>query len=101
MAKNLTGTRIAFLVANEGIEQVEQTEPRQAAAVAGAAVDLVAPKPGEAQAYNHLDKADTFPVGRTTNEVHESEYDAVVLPGGVANGDQLRTDEPAVRSPVG
>ena len=97
MAKNLTGTKIAFLVANEGIEQVKLTEPWKAVVDAGAEAELIAPKPGEAQAFNHLDKADTFPVYRTTTEASPADYDAVVLPGGVANGDQLRTDEPAVR----
>ena len=97
MAKDLTGTKIAFLVANEGIEQVELTEPWKAVVDAGAEAELIAPKPGEAQAFNHLDKADTFPVYRTTTEASPADYDAVVLPGGVANGDKLRTDEPAVR----
>jgi len=97
MAKNLTGTKIAFLVANEGIEQVELTEPWKTVVDAGAETELIAPKADEAQAFNHLHLADTFPVDRTTSEVNPAEYDAVVLPGGVANGDQLRTDEPAVR----
>jgi protease I len=97
VAENLTGTKIAFLVANEGIEQVELTEPWKAVVDAGAEAELIAPKAGKAQAFDHLDKADTFPVNRTTNEVNPAEYDAVVLPGGGANGDQLRTDEPAVR----
>jgi protease I len=97
VAENLTGTKIAFLVANEGIEQVELTEPWKAVVDAGAEAELIAPKAGKAQAFNHLDKADTFPVNRTTNEVNPAEYDAVVLPGGAANGDQLRTDDPAVR----
>jgi protease I len=97
MTKNLGGTKIAFLVANEGIEQVELTEPWKTVLDAGADAELIAPKSGEAQAFNHLDKADCFPVDRTTREVSPSEYEVVVLPGGVANGDQLRTDEPAVR----
>jgi deglycase len=97
MAKNLSGTKIAFLVANEGIEQVELTESWKTVLDAGADADLIAPKAGEAQAFNHLDKADSFRVDRTTSDVSPSEYDVVVLPGGVANGDQLRTDEPAVR----
>jgi protease I len=96
MAGELQGKRVAFVVANEGIEQVELTEPWDAVTQAGARPDLVAPQPGRAQAMNHLDKADTFPVDRTTSEVRPEEYDAVVLPGGVANPDQLRMDEPAV-----
>lgn len=94
---DLTGKKVAFLVANEGIEQVELTRPWQAVQDAGAEPHLVAPTSGQAQAFNHLDKADTFPVDRTTSELSVDDYDGVVLPGGVANPDQLRTDEPAVR----
>lgn len=89
-------TRVAFLVANEGIEQVELTEPWNAVLEAGGTAELVAPHPGEAQAMHHLDRADRFPVGRTTNQVQAGDYDAVVLPGGVANPDQLRLDDAAV-----
>jgi protease I len=97
MANELTGRKIAFIVANEGIEQVELTDPWKAVTQAGAEAHLIAPNPGKAQAFDHLDKADTFPVDRTTSEVRATDYDAVVLPGGVANGDQLRMDEPAIR----
>src|SRR5206468_9628231 len=60
----LDGKNIAILVANEGIEQVELTEPRKALEEAGATVTLLAPEAGEAQAFNHLDKADSFPVDK-------------------------------------
>jgi protease I len=60
MADTLSGKRVAILVANEGIEQVELTEPRKALEGAGATVELLAPESGEAQAFNHLDKADSF-----------------------------------------
>jgi protease I len=96
MMSDLNGTRIAFVVANEGIEQVELTEPWKAVVAAGGQPTLVAPKSGQAQAMNHLDKADEFPVDKTTGEVTVDDFDAVVLPGGVANPDQLRTDEDAV-----
>jgi protease I len=96
MANELDGKRIAFLVANEGIEQVELTEPWKAVEAAGASPSLVAPEAGEAQAFDHLDKADTFPVDRTTGDISVDDFDGVVLPGGVANPDQLRMDEPAV-----
>src|SRR3954452_11983650 len=95
----LQGRRIAFVVANEGIEQAELTTPWDAVNQAGGEPVLVAPKPGEAQAFNHLDKADTFPVDRTTSDVSVDDYDALVLPGGVANPDQLRTDDAAVAFP--
>src|SRR4051812_5699834 len=96
MANELSGKRVAFLVANEGIEQVELTKPWEAVEKAGGRPELIATKPGKAQAFNHLDKGDEFPVDRTTSEISIDEYDAVVLPGGVANPDQLRTDDKAV-----
>src|SRR4051812_23894444 len=96
MANELSGKRVAFLVANEGIEQVELTKPWEAVEKAGGRPELVATKSGKAQAFNHLDKADEFPVDRTTSEISVDDYDAVVLPGGVANPDQLRTDDKAV-----
>jgi protease I len=93
---SLSGTRVAFLVANEGIEQVELEQPCDAVRSAGGEPHLIAPEAGTAQAFDHLDKADTFPVDRTTSGVSVDDYDALVLPGGVANPDQLRTDEAAV-----
>jgi protease I len=96
MAGKLEGRNVAILVATEGIEQVELTEPRQALEQAGATVHLIAPEAGEAQAFNHLDKADTFTVDRTVSEADAGDYDGLVLPGGVANPDFLRTDEDAV-----
>jgi protease I len=92
----LKGKRIAVLVANEGVEQVELTEPVQAVEAAGAEVDLLAPEAGEIQAFNHLDKGERFEVDRAVGEADAGEYDGLVLPGGVANPDQLRTDEGAV-----
>ena len=75
MANELSGKKIAFLVANEGIEQVELTEPWKAVQDAGGTPELIAPKPGTVQAFNHLDKADTFAVDRTTSELSPDEYD--------------------------
>src|SRR3546814_11380307 len=95
MAAELTDKKIAFLVANEGIEQVELTEPWKAVEAAGGQPVLVAPEGGTAQAFNHLEAADTFEVDRTTGEIQVDEFDGVVLPGGVANPDALRMDEPA------
>jgi protease I len=92
----LDGKRIAFLVANEGIEQVELTSPWQAVLDVGGEPQLIAPKGGTVQAFDHLDKADTFDVDRTTTELAVDDYVGVVLPGGVVNPDQLRTDEAAV-----
>jgi protease I len=92
----LKGKRIAFLAAPEGTEQVELTEPWKAVEDAGGSPELISTDSGEIQAFNHLDKADTFPVDRTVGEADASEYDGLVLPGGVANPDFLRTDEDAV-----
>ena len=96
MANELDGKRIAVLVANEGVEQVELEQPREALEKAGANVDLVAPEAGEVQAFNHLDKGDSFDVDRTDSEAAESDYDGLLLPGGVANPDQLRMVNDAV-----
>jgi protease I len=96
MSEKLSGKRIAFLVANEGVEQVELTRPWEAVEEAGAQPVLIAPEAREVQAFNHLDKADTFEPDVAVGEAEASEYDALVLPGGVANPDILRTDEAAV-----
>ena len=96
MADELQGKTVAFLVANEGIEQVELTEPWQAVKDAGGTPRLVAPKPGTAQGFHHLDKADHFDVDVTTDAVSPPDFDAVVLSGGVANPDRLRMDKNAV-----
>jgi protease I len=96
MANELQGRRIAFVIANEGAEQVELTEPWQAVRDAGGTPELLAPEAGKAQAFNHLDKADTFPVDRAIGDADPADYDALVLPGGVANPDQLRTVPAAV-----
>jgi protease I len=97
MSSELSGKRVAFMVAQEGVEEVELTKPWEAVKQAGGEPELIAPEAGEVQAFNHLDKASTFPVDRTLAEVRPAEYDAVVLPGGVANPDELRMDERAVR----
>jgi protease I len=96
MANELQGKKVAFLVAPEGTEQVELTEPWKAVKEAGAEAELLSTDSGEVQAFNHLDKGDTFPVDRVVSEASPSDYDALVLPGGVANPDFLRMDENAV-----
>jgi protease I len=96
MAGKLDGKRIAFLVAPEGVEQVELTEPWKAVENEGGTPELVSTDEGEIQAFNHLDKADTFKVDRTVSDAQPSDYDGLVLPGGVANPDFLRSDEQAV-----
>jgi protease I len=95
MAAELKRTTIAVLVANEGVEQVEMTEPVEALREAGATVELIAPEKGEIQAFKHLDKADVFEADHAVSEVKADAYDALVLPGGVANPDQLRMTEDA------
>ena len=94
MTADLTGKTIAFLVAGEGIEQVELTEPWKAVQEAGGTPRLVSPAGGQVQAYDHLDKADTFPVDAKPESPEQ--YDGLVLPGGVANPDALRIDDQAV-----
>ncbi|MFF0724278.1 type 1 glutamine amidotransferase domain-containing protein [Streptomyces sp. NPDC004134] len=88
--------RIAFLVAPEGVEQVELTEPWQAVTESGHSPRLVSTRPGRAQGFHHLDKADTFEIDQVVADAAADEYDALVLPGGVANPDFLRMDAGAV-----
>jgi protease I len=92
----LNGAQVAFLVANEGVEQIELTEPWKAIESAGGLPRLIAPKAGSVQAFNHLDKADTFPVDLSAGAASAGDYIGLVLPGGVANPDQLRTMPDAV-----
>jgi len=89
--------RVAFLVANEGVERAELVQPWDAVVGAGAEPVLIAPKAGDVQLFEHLDKADTRRASATTAEADPGQFDALVLPGGVANADELRTDGPAVR----
>ena len=88
--------RVAFLVASEGIEQVELTEPWKAVTDAGHEAFVVSPEAGEVQMFNHLDKGDTKPVDVTVADAKVEDFDALVLPGGVANPDNLRTHDDAV-----
>ena len=96
MADKLQGKRIAFVVAPEGAEQVELTEPWKAIENEGGKPELLSTEEGEVLAFNHLDKGDTFKVDRTVSDASPSDYDGLVLPGGVANPDFLRMDEDAV-----
>ena len=93
----LDGKTVAFLTAQEGIEEVELTEPWKAVKDAGATPKLIAPENGEVQAFNHLDKSSTYTVDQSLEDADPDDYDALVLPGGVANPDQLRTDERAIQ----
>jgi protease I len=88
--------KVAFLVATDGIEQVELTEPWQAVLEAGGAPRLISTKNGYAQARNHLERADTFKIDDTVEHSRVEEYDGLVLPGGVASPDALRVNGKAV-----
>lgn len=97
MSDELRGRTVAFLVNTEGTEQVELTEPWRAVTEAGGRPQLVAPQGGEIQAFNHLDKGDRFRVDVSLEQADPEAFDALVLPGGVANPDQLRMRPEAVR----
>ncbi|MFE9684413.1 type 1 glutamine amidotransferase domain-containing protein [Streptomyces sp. NPDC002701] len=88
--------RIAFLMAPEGVEQIELTDPWQAVVDAGGEPVLLSTEPGQIQAFNHLDKADVFPVQEVVGDASADAFDGLVLPGGVANPDALRMDGQAV-----
>jgi protease I len=96
MSAELDGIRVAFL-ATDGVEQVELTAPWRAVQDAGGRPELVSPNERTVQGFNHLDKGDTFDVDRDVGSVQASDYDALVLPGGVANPDALRLESAAVR----
>jgi protease I len=93
---DINGKTIAFLVAAEGIERVELTEPWAAVVEAGGSPVLLSPERGEVQTFDHLDKAETLPVDKAVKDADLADYDALVLPGGVANPDALRLDGDAV-----
>jgi protease I len=92
----IDGKRVAFL-ATDGVEQVELDRPWEAVTEAGGRPELVSLEAGEIQAFNHLDKGDKKPVDTAIDDASADSYDALVLPGGVANGDFVRADERAVR----
>jgi protease I len=96
MAKDLSNLKVAILVA-DGFEQVEMTEPRKALDDAGAQTFIVSPvDTGEFQGWNHYDKADKFFIEYVLDEATADDFDALLLPGGVANPDQLRMNPDAV-----
>jgi deglycase len=95
MANELQGKKVAF-IATEGVEQVELTAPWKAVEEAGAQPELISIDIAEFNAWNHFDKAGSFKPHKTAEEAQVDDYDALVLPGGVANPDQLRMDENAV-----
>ncbi len=92
----LKGRRVGFVMANEGVEEVELTRPWKAVQESGGTCCLLAPRTGDVQAFNHLDKGTKFPVDIAIADTKVDEFDALVLPGGVANPDQLRLDAEAV-----
>ncbi|MGB3691514.1 MAG: type 1 glutamine amidotransferase domain-containing protein [Spirulinaceae cyanobacterium] len=96
MAQALQGKKIAILV-ESGFEQVEMTKPRQALDEAGAQTELISPQNEKVQGWNHFDKGDTFPVDVQLDSANPTSYDGLLLPGGVANPDQLRTNDKAIQ----
>ena len=96
MSDELQGLNIAILATN-GFEQVEMTQPRQAFNDAGASTYLISPAGEKVRGWNHFDKADEFMVDLPLDKANADDYDALLLPGGVANPDQLRTNDTAVK----
>jgi len=95
MAGKLNGKHIAFLF-TEGVEQAELEKPLEAVKEAGADVDLISLDTGTVQMFQHHDKGDTIEAGKAVGDAKASDYDGLVLPGGVINPDQLRADNDAV-----
>jgi protease I len=96
MSEQIEGKKVAFLVANEGVEQIELIRPWEAVEQAGGEPVLIAPEAGTVQAFEHLDKGDTFETTQVVADVDPGDYDGLILPGGVANPDILRTVSAAV-----
>lgn len=96
MAGALDGRKVAFLVATEGIEQVELTDPWQTVEKEGGEPVLISTETGKVQAFDHLDKADTFEATVAASDASVDDYVGLVLPGGVANPDNLRMHDDAV-----
>jgi protease I len=96
MDLGLSGKRVAIL-ATDGVEQVELLQPRDALEAAGARTELLAPKAGEIQAFNHFEKGERLRVDRVLGEARAAEYSALLLPGGVVNSDTLRGEPAAVQ----
>lgn len=96
MNKQLQGKRIAIL-AEQGFEQVELTEPRKALEEAGATVEVVSPRQGRLRGWNHTEWGDEVAVDKPLDSAREADYDGLMLPGGVMNPDKLRMNEKAVR----
>lgn len=94
MSNSLNGKRVALLV-TDGFEQVELTGPKQALENAGATTEILSKKTGTVKGWNHTDPADDFDVDKTFDAAQIEDYDAIVLPGGVVNGDNIRLDESA------
>ena len=92
----LKGKKVA-IVAADMVERVELIEPRKALEAAGATTELISLKPGEIKTFNHFDPAETEKVDKTAEEVDAGDYDALMIPGGVGNPDQLRGDENVVK----
>lgn len=89
--------KVAFLTATEGVEAVELTDPWEALRNAGHDTELISTESGTVQLFNHLDKTETQKVDKVVKDVSVDDYDALVLPGGVANPDELRTNDDAVQ----
>jgi protease I len=96
MSQELNNKKIAILVA-DGFEQVEMTKPKQAFEEAGATTEIISLNSDKVQGWNHFDKADFFDVDVPLEQAQADDYDALLLPGGVANPDQLRTNDQAVQ----
>ena len=84
------------ILATDGVEEVELTEPAKALGQAGAKVDVIAPHSGRIQAFNHFDKGDQLPVDLTLDQADPAKYDALLLPGGALNADQMRAQSKAL-----
>ncbi|MBC9931660.1 type 1 glutamine amidotransferase domain-containing protein [Chitinophaga qingshengii] len=95
MGTQLQNKKVAILVAN-GFEEVEMTAPLEALKEAGAKVDIISPEKGKVRAWAEKEWGKDYPVDKSLSDANAQDYDALVLPGGVLNPDQLRINQQAV-----
>jgi protease I len=96
MAQQLTGKRVAIVV-TDGFEQDELIKPRQALEEAGAKTEVISPKAGKVKGWKYTDWGTEVPVDREVSQADPNEYDALMLPGGQMNPDNLRMDKTAIQ----
>lgn len=96
MAQRAAGKKLAIL-ATDGFEEAELFSPKEAIEAAGGKVEVISIDPGDIQGFRHFEKGRSIHVDHTLSEASPDDYDAILIPGGLANPDRLRTDRAALQ----